>query len=415
MFPQALRNILSALMFTGAAAMAQDSGTGGHGAFQFHGYATINAYKFDWETDPSRRAQTDMERFSLEPVYRASDWLRFEGELELEHGGTGATMEFDKFEEAGEYEVEIEKGGEVSLEALSAVFEFMPELNLRIGHFFLPMGTAWMYDEPTEFYTVQRSESETALLPSLWHETGVEISGMAGMLRYQAQMINGLDAAGFSSANWIAPGHQGRFETVNAENLAWSARVDLLPCDGCMVGMAGYVGNSADNRTKNDLHVSANVGIAQTHGEFARGPYIARGMLLYGRLGNADAVSRANRNLSNNLNVKRTPVAKSALGGYAEAGVDILALRRDGFGLYGGRRKGQRLDVYGRYDYYDSMRQTDAGFFNNPRWERETWSGGVNYTPDPHVVLKSQYAHRVLGLSEANVEDTWSLGLGLVF
>ena len=42
--------------------------------------------------------------------------MRLEAELEFEHGGTGITMEFDKLEEFGEFEMEVEKGGEVIVE-----------------------------------------------------------------------------------------------------------------------------------------------------------------------------------------------------------------------------------------------------------------------------------------------------------
>jgi hypothetical protein len=326
-------------------------------------------------------------------------------------------MEYDRFEEFGEFETEVEKGGEVKVEELCATFELMPELNLRLGHFFLPLGSAYRLDEPTDYLTVERSETERGLIPVLWDETGVEVSGLLGDLRYRLQWVNGLDNSGFSSGNWVALGHQGKFETVNAEDLAWVGRLDWEPCVGCQLGMAGYYGNSTGNRPKADMSEDAHVGIAQAHGEGVRGPWVARGLFLYGRLENADRVSRANRNLSNNLNAKRTPVAKAAAGWFAELGLDLLKARRMGLSPLNGREhgRGQSLKVYGRYDYYDSMRQTDDGYFNNPRWERRTWSGGFAYEPDPHIVLKGQYAHRKLGLETGNREDTYSLGMGLVF
>jgi hypothetical protein len=353
---------------------------------------------------------------ALEPRYQVNDWMYFEGEIEFEHGGTGAAMEFDNLEEFGEFETEVEKGGEVTVEELCAVFNFHPAFNLRVGHIFLPIGWAYTLDEPTDYFTVQRSETESNLIPLLWHETGAEVFGGIGPVQYQAQIVNGLDATGFSSSTWISRGHQGRFEEVNAENLAVAGRVDLSILDKGRVGVAGYFGNSADNRPEPDLHVPADVGIVDAHADVRQGPFLARGLFLYGTLQNAGAVSKANRNLSNNLNVKRTPVAKVALGGFAEAGVDALALIRSGFSF---RQRpsedAQGIIFYGRYDYYDTNHEMDAGLFKSPRWERTTWSGGLNYRVNSRFIAKSQYTHRTLASLAPNEEDTYSLGMGLVF
>lgn len=391
---------LRGLPFLVAAApgFAQDSLTQSD-RYSFHGYATVNYYKFDWDTDPGRRAQVDLERFALEPSYQANDWLRFQGEIEFEHGGTGAAMELDKFEESGEYESEVEKGGEVQIEELCAVATFNPRFGIKLGHMFVPVGYAYVLDEPAEYFTVRRSEAEAGLLPQLWHETGAEIFGSAGPIDYRFLVVNGLDATGFSSGNWVAGGHQGRFETVNAEDLAWAGRLDWRVSRRALIGVSGYYGNSADNRPKPDLDVPAYVTILEAHGEWRYRRLLMRGLFLYGTLQNSGAVSAANRALSSALEVKRTPVGKTAVGSFLEAGCDVLA----------------GLTVFGRYDYYDTQREMDANFFNNPRWERKTLTGGIDYAPDKRLVLKGEYSHRALGLPTGNVEDTYAFGMGLFF
>ena len=60
-------------------------------------------------------------------------------EIEFEHTGTGTASE-KEFEEAGEWESEIEKGGEVELEQFWIQKSFRPELNLRMGHMVVPVG-----------------------------------------------------------------------------------------------------------------------------------------------------------------------------------------------------------------------------------------------------------------------------------
>ena len=85
------------------------SAVAGSNPFSVSGYGVINYAYFDWELDPDRRAAIDVERFVIAPKYRINDTIQLESELEFEHGGTGSTMEFDKFEEFGEFETEVEK------------------------------------------------------------------------------------------------------------------------------------------------------------------------------------------------------------------------------------------------------------------------------------------------------------------
>ena len=371
--------------------------------FSFHGYSTINYYHFDWDTDPVRRDAVDLERVALEFDYRLSPRILVQSEIEFEHGGTGSTMELDKFEEAGEYEAEIEKGGEVKIEELSVGFLLHPMLNVRLGHFFVPIGFAAALDEPTDYFTVERSEAEQAMLPVLWDETGVEIFGDLPGVRYQLQMVNGLDASGFSSANWVAPGHQGRFETVNAENWAVAARLDATGIPFTQIGVSGYFGNSRDNRPKDDLVSAAYVGILSAHAQWRYGPFVLRSLGIWGGLSNSEAVTLVNRSQSTNLGAKSNPVAAQAYAAFGEAGVDVLSLA----GV-----RGQSGFVFVRIDDYNTMWKTQGNVSENPAWDRQTLSAGINYKPHSQLVLKGQYAYRTNGNDQ--VEKTFSLGLGVV-
>ena len=387
--------------------LAQDSTAG---RFSLEGYAVANYYRFDWATDPSRRNKIDLERLAIEPSFQANPWLRFNAEIEIEHGGTGVTVEFDPFEEFGEFETEVEKGGEVEIEKLEAVFSIDPRFNVRVGRVYMPVGLLSAHDEPDEYFTNGRNETEVALIPTLWHETGLGAFGAFGRFRYQALVVSGLDATGFSSANWIVGGWQKRFEQANADAVAIVGRVDYGLDDESYVGVSGYFGDTGPNRPKADLDVPANVGIVEGHAVVARGPFTARGLLLYGHLQNSAVVSAANRNLSNNLNVKRTPVGSAALGWFVEAGYDLLPLLRRA-----PADDGRRLDVFARYDWYDSMYRVAGDVFDNPRWQREAVTAGVNWRLDPAFVAKAEYSHRTVGLATDNHEDTVALGFGLLY
>lgn len=373
------------------------------------GYGVLNYANFDWQTDPERRAQIDVERFVIAPKFQMNDTVRLEAELEFEHGGTGITMKFDKFEEFGEFEMEVEKGGEVIVEKLAAVFEIRPALNLRIGHIIVPVGLTAKRHRPQHYFTTTRPESESNLIPTIWHENGIELFGEIGALSYQAQVVNGLDSTGFSSRRWIVGGHQLRFETANAEDFALVGRVDYKVMDGTVLGISGYYGDSADNRPKPDLRIDANVSIVDLHGFYEVGALKVRGLFLYGTLENSEPISKANRNLSNNLNVKRTPVGSQAFGRYLEIGYNLLTFFKSSLNTEA------VLDLFVRYANYDTMADVEGDIFDNPRWERQTWTFGANYHPYPQIVFKGHYSARRLGTEVENEENTFALGFGFQY
>lgn len=363
-------------------------------------YASITYAHYDWDTERTRRATLDMERLVVEGTYWLTPRISFEAEVEFEHGGTGATTELSS--QQG-FETEIEKGGEVIVEELHATFQLRPGLNLRVGHFYVPIG--WMSSKytPLEYLTVTRPEMEVSLIPAQWDETGIKLMGRSGRIRYQAGVVNGLDNSAFSSANWIVGGKQRRFENVRTANIAGIARLDVIPVRGLTVGGSGYMGNSTGNRPENDLSVPAHVTIVDGHADFERHGWRARGLFLYGWLQNSDAVSGANE-------PDHAQVGAAAMGWSLEAGYDLSKLFRPGRAA-----SVNGFDLFGRYEFYDSMHRTKGSVLDDPRWERHTWTFGLNYRMRDHLVLKGQYSDRRLGLSTGNHERTVSAGIGAQF
>ena len=116
------------------------------------------------------------------------------------------------YEENGEYETEIEKGGEVALEQFHISYLMNKHLNFRFGHMIVPVGLTNAHHEPLNFFGVYRPEGETTILPSTWHETGVALFGDLGNFDYELQVVSGLDPQGFRMENWVGKGTQGAFE-----------------------------------------------------------------------------------------------------------------------------------------------------------------------------------------------------------
>jgi len=381
--------------------------------FDLAGYGVVNYYAFDWETLPDKKNAFDVERFNLYLYYNFTEKIQLKTEIEFEHGGTGATMAFDPLEEFGEFEEEIEKGGQVVLEQLNLYFKFKKQFNLRVGKMRFYMGNASKQDEPKEYFTAYRSEIENTILPLGWYETGLEFSGDIALktnssypyLSYKLYIVSGLDNTGFSSLNWIRRGYQTRFETINANALAYAIRLDYIFSKESEIGFDFYAGNPTGNRPKEDFTLPSWVTYGDVHFTLEKHPWRARAYGMLGNIQNSDALSAANRNLSNNLGVKRTPVAKMAGGAYAELAYDLLALST--------KTREQQFYIFGRGEWYDSMLQTEGNISDNPRYEKTILTAGFNYFPIPTIVFKSHYAWRKLGSDEQ--ENTFAIGMGFNF
>lgn len=358
----------------------------------------MNYYNFDWQTDTVKRNAIDNERFILALGYEWTPKVRLNTEIEFEHGGTGVEVEFDRFEEFGEFEFDVSKGGEVLIEQMNLEFALNAQTKLKVGRVKVPFALMFSRDEPTDYLTAINSEMETQMLPENWTENGALLSGRFGKKQewaYHVAVVNGLDGSAFNSANWIKRGNQRRFEMVNAEDFAAVARLDFNPSDNILIGFSSYASNTTNNRPKPDLAIQTPIGLAEFHFNYTLSPFRLSGMLFYGVLGNSEALTNQNRNLSNNLNVKRTPVGAAAFGAFLEAGTVLLGDN----GIFNPFKKQSQNEVliYGRFDYYDTMFATEGVVFNNPRWQRESFTFGAVYKILKEVQFKAEYSVRKVG------------------
>ncbi|MCA9755972.1 MAG: hypothetical protein KDA27_09235 [Candidatus Eisenbacteria bacterium] len=350
------------------------------------------------------RATFDVPFFVVEVEHEFRDDLELEVEVEVEHGGTGSALELE-YEEFGEYEVEVEKGGEVVIEQIHLTKSWSRAWNLRAGRFITAVGLLNRSHEPTDFLTTIRTEAEVSLIPTTWNETGIELFGRAGRFSYRAQVVNGLDSTGFDSKYFIVGGAQTRFEDVRATDLALVGRIDVAATRDVSVGGSAYWGNTTGNRPKPDMEgIDAHLTLFDAHAQIARGPYHVRALYLRGDLENADLVSAKNGRLSSNLQVPRTPVAESAFGWYVEVGYDIAPLV--------GSEGDWRLLPFVQLSGYDSMAEVPDGTFDVPRFDRSLLTVGAAYFPHENVVLKADWSHRTFGDDRINDEDTIRFDLG---
>ena len=253
-------------------------------------------------------------------------------EIEFEHGGVEAAVEREN-EEAGEFEKEIERGGEVALEQFWIQKTFFPQLNLKAGHIIVPVGLTNTYHLPTQFFTVYRPEGENTIIPCTWHETGISLWGKTGQWRYELMMVAGLNSMMFSTSGWVHDGSASPYEFKAANRLAGAFRVDNYSVKGLRMGLSGYVGDSFNN----DITTNAATRYEGARGTVAIGAFdfeyndhniIARGSVDYGRLSDVAYINSMNSssNHTDSSPYAHSLVGRAAFAAGAEVGYDFFSL-----------------------------------------------------------------------------------------
>lgn len=414
--------VAAALVLMGSQASAQDSTKnaprltiGGYGeAVMTRNFYSdhFNRYRFpEQHKDDGSHGQFDLPHVVLNIGYDFGRGWTMGSEIEFEHGGTESAVEIDA-DESGEYEAEIERGGEVALEQFWLQKSFGKALNIRVGELVVPVGAVNQHHMPIEFFTVYRPEGESAMLPCTWHQTGVSVWGKADGWRYEAQFLSGLDAERFGADCFVKYGAGSPYEFKIANKYAVAARIDNQSVAGLRLSVSGYYGLTFRNTQKSIGAkydgVEGALAIGTFDFQYRTANLTICGNALWAHLSDADQITAFNKNFPTHVGQdgspsKHQPVASDA----ATAGGEI------GYNVFGhiGRfaDENQKLILFGRYEWYDSMlKGTNAAAYE--------WCGkqrialGVNYFPLPEIVVKAEYSERFYQ-SPYNNEPSVSVGV----
>lgn len=366
-------------------------------------YKSPEAYK-----DAKSHGRFDLPHVVIMLGYDFGKGWTMGSEIEFEHGGTESAIEIEE-SEGGEYESEIERGGEVALEQFWIQKSFCPAFNIKLGHIIVPVGATNAHHLPTEFFGVYRPEGENTILPCTWHETGISLWGKAGDWRYEAMLLPGLDSDRFGRQGWIhdAAGSPYEFKIANA--MAGAFRVDNYSVKGLRLSVSGYVGNSFSNSLMRSTSakyegVKGTVTIGAFDFDYHGHNWIVRGYADYGHLSDSDIITTWNKNQQKSSPSKAQDVASDAIAVGIEAGYDLFSQ------IAKLREKEQKLYVFARYDYYDSMYKVETGVYQYDWCGRTRLAAGVNYYPIKDIVVKGEYSIGLLK-SEYNNEPSISLGV----
>lgn len=412
-------------------AQAAEPDTLGYDKFRIGGYGEmvanfkdygINRFYGHKEGNAKQNHNTiSIPRFVLALDYKFTPKWVLGAEIEFEYGGTGTAYELENTEN-GEYETEVEKGGEVALEQFHITRLIIPEFNVRAGHLIVPVGLTNEHHEPINFFGSSRPEGETTIIPCTWHETGIEFLGKFGKgyatFDYEAMIVTGLNANGFDRNKWVRGGKQGLFEGDNFTSPAYIARLNYTGVPGLRVGGSIYycpnTGANSDKLITYDEIGKIPVTIYSLDAQYSDRYVTARANYLSGNIAHADQVGAKNGKLSNKSGYSRTtPIAKRAVSYNAEVGVNLKS-------IVGGSKNFPVIYPFVQYEYYNSQEKGEGMDVMDARCQVSKWNFGLNWKALPNLVVKADYTTRQIGTSKIfgtgpyNSENEFGIGIAYI-
>ncbi len=318
-------------------------------------------------------------------------------EIEFEHGGNGTAVEIEA-EEAGEYEAEVEKGGEVNIEQFWINKEFLDgALNVKAGEIIVPVGYSNAHHEPMQFFGIYRPEGEATIMPNTWHQVGVSLWGRLDEWRYEAMLLSGLNSESFTAENFVHYGATSPYEFKVANCYAAAVRIDNYSVKGLRIGLSGYYGHTFRNtlRTPGDKYkdVTGALGIVALDFSLNRWNWTVRGNIDYAHFADADEISAYNQaNWTHHKYQDGNPHHYSNIGSNAlaygiEAGYNVFSQIR------ALREKNAKMFVFGRFEHYNTMA---AGTYKAMYGYTKKYrcAVGLNYSPIKQITIKGEYSYR---------------------
>ena len=331
--------------------------------------------------DPAR---ADLHRVVFGLEYQYSEFLKFEVEVEYEHGGAGIELE-------------------------EAIVEFEPEYEYGFvaGGLLLPVGLVNDNHGPVTFWSVERPYVDRILIPSTWMEVGVGAYRRIpdAHLEGGVYLLEGLDAAGFTGLEGIRGGRGSGRESL-AEDLAVLACIEYSPLPGLADTVEGYVpppdpgyafgasvyfGHADHDRVALD---EVAVTLLEAHARYRMWGFELRAQVVHTRIDGADSVSA----------FTGETIGRVLQGGYLEVGYHPLE--------HFAPEAVDDLVIFGRYEDFDTQKEIPGGFVRDPAADRQVLTFGVAYLPIPKVVFKADVEFWEDGRDRLT---RFNLGFGLVF
>lgn len=358
------------------------------------GYGDLIYRRFPDSTDDGRATpqdRIDMYHAILYFGYRFNDQILFNSEFEYEHATTDKNI------------------GYVAVEFAYLDFLFNDNVNLRTGLILNPLGIINETHEPTTYLTTLRPGTETNIVPTTWRGIGFGFWGeIIEDLNYRAYMMEGLNAAGFTSGGGIRGGRQHGANAI-AEDFGFTGKLEYSGIEGIRVGAGFYTGNSGqgmmDTFVPDSLTPASGVDIAAAttiiEGHVF-GNYEGIEFSAMYAMNSVSDTKLLNKNLSNQV------IGSKQNGIYVTLGYDVMRLISKG--------SEHQLTPFFHWEQFNTQAEVEEGFTADKANDRSTIAFGLAYRPISNVIIKADYRNNSNTVDAGSTAtDVVNLVLGYMF
>ena len=353
-------------------------------------YSVINAQKIknnlsiggyaqvDYLHPKNEVATVDLHRMVLYVGYQFSDKVSFESEVEFEHVK------------------------QLEVEQAFINYRLGSNLTAKAGLMIVPMGLINQTHEPTTFFTVNRPGQDHDIIPSTWTQIGVGLNGTSNnlSLKYQVYIFNGIksyqDGIPFlRGSDGLRKGRQGGAEGFSSQ-ANYAAKLNYYGIAGLNIGLAGYFGNTqtTDINLKDSYVGISMIGLDAV---YQKNNVTIRGQYVFNNLSNTEAYnSLTGRDVGSKMD-----------GFYIESGYNILPLFDE--------KATEKLVLFSRYETYDTQANVAGLLMKNNAYDRKITTFGLNYFMAPGAVFKAEYQVRDNSVTNADVANSFNMGIGVSF
>ncbi len=326
----------------------------------------------------------DFKRLVLYTGYKFNDRLLFNSEIEFEHANSDT--------------------GSVSVELATLDFLYDSLVNFRAGMLLVPMGFLNEIHEPLFYHGNERPEIERNIIPSTWRENGAGIFGnLNDDWEYRAYVVSSLRGSRFSGSDLRGGRQKGSRSRAEDYSLVFRSDYQITPA--VRFGGSVYSGDQGQGEALTTSAAGAmaspsiHTTVWEAHAEYRKGGLELRALAAEADVDDAAVLSAAQAVAGNG------PVGSQLSGVYVEAAYDVMPLINDGSNQY--------LGLFVRREAYDTLNEVPAGFADDLSKDVELTTVGIDYKPDPQVVVKLDYRNFSLGAGQR--PDEVNLGVGWVF
>lgn len=347
----------------------------------------------------------DAHRYVLTPSYQIADWLVFNSELELEHGGVD-----DDVARGSRF------NGELELEQMYVDILINDYFNIRsLGVDLIPVGRINLTHEPTTFYSTERPELYREIIPTTWMEPSMSVFGkIVEGLDYRVGVSAGLEdriasaptTPGVTAANGFRSARP-RLRQADESRLAAFGRLHFNGIEGLDASTSFYH-SQMDGFNQQDVtatlwDVEALYRVAGTGLEL-RGDFAMW------------FIDDAQNLIANNTGTAADDIGERMYGWYAEAAYHFWPEAwREG--------KGKEMDFVPFVRYSSIVTQSDllpgSGRLNNGTANRDFLTVGAAYFLNANFVIKADYRMNLddtaATATSAASQDYMQLGVGMAF